>query len=74
MTETKFRTVQPPMLLHTGPVLELNEEQLFEFCRINQDWRIERTAEGDLETMPPTGDPALPGFVLDLKPLWELGF
>jgi Uma2 family endonuclease len=33
----------------------MDEEQYFEFCQINRDWRIERTAEGDLEIMPPTG-------------------
>lgn len=55
MTETKIRTEIPPMVLHTRPALEMDEEQFFEFCRINQDWRIERTAEGDLEIMPPTG-------------------
>ncbi len=55
MTETKIRTEIPPMVLHTRPALEMDEEQFFEFCRINRDWRIERTAEGDLEIMPPTG-------------------
>jgi Uma2 family endonuclease len=45
----------PLVVLHTRPVLELDEEQLFEFCRINRDWRIERGADGDLEIMPPTG-------------------
>ena len=43
------------MVLHTRPALEMDEEQFFEFCRINRDWRIERTAEGDLEIMLPTG-------------------
>lgn len=55
MAETKIRTEIPPMVLHTRPALEMDEEQLFEFCQINRDWRIERTAEGDLEIMPPTG-------------------
>jgi Uma2 family endonuclease len=53
--ETKIRTEQPPMVLSTRPVLEMDDEQLFEFCRINREWRIERTAEGELEIMPPTG-------------------
>jgi Uma2 family endonuclease len=43
------------MVLRTRPALEMNDEQLFEFCRINREWRIERTAEGELEIMPPTG-------------------
>lgn len=55
MAETKIRTEIPPMVLHTRPALEMDEDQFFEFCQINRDWRIERTAEGDLEIMPPTG-------------------
>ena len=55
MTETKFRTEQPPVVLHTRPALEMDEEQFFEFCQLNRDWRIERSAEGDLEVMVPTG-------------------
>jgi Uma2 family endonuclease len=55
MAETKFRTEQPPMVLRTNPVLEMDDERLFDFCRINREWRIERTAEGELEIMPPTG-------------------
>jgi Uma2 family endonuclease len=55
MTETKVRVELPAVVLHTRPALEMSEEQFFEFCRINRDWRIERTAEGDLEIMPPTG-------------------
>jgi len=43
------------MVLRPRPALEMDDEQLFEFCRINREWRIERTAEGELEIMPPTG-------------------
>ncbi|MBA2715174.1 MAG: Uma2 family endonuclease [Rubrobacteraceae bacterium] len=43
------------MVLHTRPALEMDEEQFFQFCQLNRDWRIERTAEGDLEIIPPTG-------------------
>ena len=55
MTKTRFRIEYPPVVLRTRPALEMDEEQFFEFCQINRDWRIERTAEGDLEIMPPTG-------------------
>lgn len=55
MTETKVRVEHAPVVLHTRPALELDEEQFFELCRINRDWRIERSAEGDLEIMAPTG-------------------
>ena len=33
----------------------MDEDQFFEFCQLNKGWRIERTAEGDLEIMVPTG-------------------
>ena len=55
MTETKVRTEYLPVLLHTRPALDMDEEQFFEFCRLNDELRIDRTAEGDLEIMPPAG-------------------
>jgi Uma2 family endonuclease len=55
MTETKVRVERPAVVLHTRPALEMDEEQFFEFCQLNKDWRIERSAEGDLEVMVPTG-------------------
>ncbi len=55
MAETKVRIENPPVVLHTRPALDIDEQQFFEFCRLNEDWRIERAAEGDLEIMPPTG-------------------
>ena len=32
----------------TRPALEMDEEPFFEFCQLNREWRIERSAEGDL--------------------------
>jgi Uma2 family endonuclease len=55
VTETKVRVERPAVVLHTRPALKMDEDQFFEFCQLNRDWRIERTAEGDLEIMPPTG-------------------
>jgi Uma2 family endonuclease len=52
MGKTQVPTAQP-MTLHLP--LDLDDEQLLEFCRANREWRIERPAEGDLELMPPTG-------------------
>ncbi len=43
------------LLLHMKPVLDLNDDQFYEFCRLNSELRIERTAEGDIIVMPPTG-------------------
>ncbi len=54
-TKVKVRTEYHPVVLHTHPVLDLDEEQFFRFCQQNKYLRIERTAEGDLEVMPPAG-------------------
>jgi Uma2 family endonuclease len=44
------------VVLHFGSMLQkLNNEEFFQFCQLNRDKRIERTADGDLIIMPPTG-------------------
>jgi Uma2 family endonuclease len=43
------------LTLHLSPAVELTDEQFFELCQINSDLRLERTAEGDIVVMPPTG-------------------
>ena len=43
------------MVLHLRPAIELTEDQFFALCQQNRDVRIERTAEGDLVVIPPTG-------------------
>jgi Uma2 family endonuclease len=35
--------------------MELTEDQFFQLCQNNRDLRLERTAEGELIIMPPTG-------------------
>jgi Uma2 family endonuclease len=44
-----------PVVLKLTPVINLTDDQLFELCQLNQDWRIEYTAQGELIVMPPTG-------------------
>jgi Uma2 family endonuclease len=44
-----------PLALQLSPALELSEEQFFEICQLNRDLRLERTADGKVEIMPPTG-------------------
>ncbi len=44
-----------PVVLKLTPVLNLTDDQLFELCQLNRDWRIEYTAQGELIVMPPTG-------------------
>ncbi len=55
MAETLSRTEYPPLVLRTRPAIEMSDREFFEFCQINGDWRIERTARGDVEIMPPAG-------------------
>ncbi len=43
------------LVLHFRPAVEMTEDQFFEFCQINGLWRIERTAEGDIQIMSPVG-------------------
>ena len=55
MTKALSRAEQGAVRLYLRPVIELTDEQFFEFCQLNRDVRIERTAAGDLVIMPPTG-------------------
>src|SRR5215471_10445368 len=54
-TQVSLADVQP-LILHMGSVLQrMSNREFFEFCQLNKDLRFERTAEGDLIVMPPTG-------------------
>lgn len=44
-----------PLVLHLNPIINLSDDQFFEFCQINRDLRIERNATGEILIMPPTG-------------------
>src|SRR5438874_12682083 len=55
MAEVLEPLEQDPLIVHTSPVLEMDDDQFFAFCQLNRDLRIERTAEGELEIMPPAG-------------------
>src|SRR5204863_3351793 len=41
--------------LHMSPAIELSDDEFFALCQINRDLRFERTAEGDIIIMAPTG-------------------
>ncbi len=43
------------LILNLSPAIELTDEQFFQLCQNNRDLRLERTAEGELIIMPPTG-------------------
>lgn len=56
MTTASAVSEAQPIVLHFGPVLQkMSEHEFFEVCQRNRDWRIERTSDGDLIIMPPTG-------------------
>lgn len=41
--------------LNIPPIAKLTDEQFYEICQANRDFKIERTANGELIIMPPTG-------------------
>src|SRR5438270_1804101 len=43
------------IVLDLGPVVSLTDEQFYELCRANSELRIERTADGEISIMAPTG-------------------
>ncbi len=55
MTEVITPIENYPLVLQLHLVMEMTKDQFFEFCHLNRDLRIERTAEGKLIIMPPTG-------------------
>ncbi|MFB2875587.1 Uma2 family endonuclease [Floridanema aerugineum] len=54
-----LETVSPPeitpLVLQMSPAIEMTDEQFFNFCQQNQNYQIERTANGEITIMPPTG-------------------
>lgn len=44
-----------PITLKLEPTIKLTATQFYELCQENPDWQLERTAQGDLVIMPPTG-------------------
>ncbi|HBY78495.1 MAG TPA: hypothetical protein DEG47_16155, partial [Cyanobacteria bacterium UBA11148] len=43
MVNLKTRIEKSPLVLHLSPVINLTDEQFFEFCQLNPDLRIERS-------------------------------
>ncbi|BAZ52307.1 hypothetical protein NIES4103_49670 [Nostoc sp. NIES-4103] len=44
-----------PIVLQLWPAIAMTDDQFYEFCQLNRDFRIERNATGELIIMPPTG-------------------
>jgi Uma2 family endonuclease len=56
MSSVMTMAIEPPLVVDMGSLLHVvSDDQFFEFCRLNRDLRIERTKEGDIIVMPPTG-------------------
>jgi Uma2 family endonuclease len=55
MSNMLLQIEEHPLLIRLGPLLKMTNDQLYEFCLLNPELRIERTAQGDLLIMPPTG-------------------
>jgi Uma2 family endonuclease len=47
-----------PLTVQLEPVVRMSDDEFFEFCAINRDLRVERTAKGELVIMSPTGGEA----------------
>ena len=43
------------LTLNVPPTVGLTDEQFYQLCVANKEWRLELTAEGELIIMPPTG-------------------
>lgn len=43
------------LTLNLNSIIHLSDEQFYQLCQANRDIRLERTAEGELIVMPPTG-------------------
>src|SRR5438309_7178107 len=48
-------TAQAFAILRLAPAIEMTDDQFFALCQQNRDLRLERTAQGDIIVMPPTG-------------------
>jgi Uma2 family endonuclease len=44
-----------PIVLRMRPAVVMDDDQFFEFCQLNRDLRLERTPEGDIQIMSPSG-------------------
>jgi Uma2 family endonuclease len=53
--EASARNEPAPLVVRLRPVIELTEERFFELAGLNQDLRMELTAQGELIVMPPAG-------------------
>src|SRR5512145_2970597 len=55
MNNTSTFVEIPPLILRLAPAIDMSDQQFFDLCQLNRDLRLERTSQGDLVIMPPTG-------------------
>ncbi|ACK64367.1 protein of unknown function DUF820 [Rippkaea orientalis PCC 8801] len=55
MTKTIIPLEISPVVLQMLPAVEMTDKQFFEFCQLNRNYCIERSAKGELIIMSPTG-------------------
>ncbi len=55
ISEARIERWNPALALKLAPLVTLDDDQLFAFCQLNRDLRIERDAEGVLVLMAPAG-------------------
>jgi Uma2 family endonuclease len=56
MSATLDISVPEPVVVHFEPSkLRMNDDEFFNFCQLNPELRIERTSEGDIIVLAPTG-------------------
>jgi len=55
MTNSAVATEILPIVLQLHPAIQMTDDQFYELCQLNRDFRIERNAFGELVIMPPTG-------------------
>ncbi len=55
MSRPKVKEIISTVKLELPPTIPISENQFFDFCQINRDFRIERNINGDFLIMSPTG-------------------
>lgn len=53
MTTLLIKTESTPLTVNFPSLVQMTDEQFYEFCQANRDLRIERTASGEVTIMPP---------------------
>lgn len=51
----ELEVAEPRLVVRFTPTVELADDKFYQFCRLNADLRIERTAKGEIIIMPPAG-------------------